>query len=83
MGLLVTYDINKTGNGTFKLTFTTVANTEVSYSYDSRKNINSVTLTAGTNTETNFSKIYNTVNDRLEIRFQPNGKPTITINDDE
>jgi len=83
MGLLVTYDVDKTGNGTFKLNFTTVANTEVSYSYDSRKNINNITLTAGTNTETNFTKTYNTVNDRLEIRFQPGGKPTIIINDED
>lgn len=82
MSLLQDYSISKTGKGTFQLNFTTAQDTEVSYSYDSKTNINSIALTAGKNSETKFSKDFKSVNAKLQISFRQNGASKRTLGGD-
>lgn len=82
MANLLTYSIAKSTNGDFKLKFTTKVNTLVAYSYDSRNNINIVTLTNGTNTTTSFEQVYNLTNNKLQISFRQPGGGSGTLGGD-
>lgn len=91
MGQLVTYDIDKKSKGTFKLSFTTIKDTKVAYSYDATTNVNTITLTTGSNNTTNFKKDFSSVNGKLQITFNQSGSatqragggPVIIIEDDD
>lgn len=82
MGNLLTYSVAKSTSGDFKLNFTTKVNTLVAYSYDSRNNINIVTLTDGTNAVTSFEQEYSLTNNKLQISFRQPGGGSGTLGGD-
>lgn len=96
MVLLLEYAIDKKKDSNYRLKFTTVDNTIVSYSYDSSTNINYVTLSTEQNTKTKFTKEFSSTDGKLQISFiqngssssrtaltPPTGKPVIIIDDGE